>query len=111
MCDKIKAYLESLKVRHYAAGSVQRALDGLKVFERYLALRGVADLREVTRETLRDYQHWLLEQDYSVCTRQGFLSTLRGFFKHLVAIDAVFLDPCEGLVLCRAGPTGCPKPS
>ena len=101
MCDKMTAYLESLKVRHYAAGSVQRALDGLKVFERYLALRGVADLREVTRETLADYQHWLLEQDYSVCTRQGFLSTLRGFFKHLVAIDAVFLDPCEGLVLPR----------
>ena len=101
MRDTINAYLESLKVRHYAAGSLQRVLDGLKVFERYLALRGVADLREVTRATLADYQGWLLEQDYSVTTRQGQLSTLRGFFAHLVAVDAVFLNPCEGMVLPR----------
>lgn len=101
MRDTINAYLESLKVRHYAAGSLQRVLDGWKVFERYLALRGIGDLREVTRETLADYQSWLLEQDYSVTTRQGHLSTLRGFFAHLVAIDAVFLNPCEGMVLPR----------
>lgn len=101
MHDKTEVYLESLKVRHYAAGTVQRVLDGLKVFERYLALRGLADLREVTRETVADYQSWLLEQDYSVTTRQGHLSTLRGFFAHLVAVDVVFLNPCEGMVLPR----------
>jgi integrase/recombinase XerD len=101
MRDSINAHLESLKVRHYAAGSVQRVLDGLKVFERYLALRGIGDLREVTRAVIADYQGWLLDQSYSVTTRQGHLSSLRGFFARLVAIDAVFLNPCEGLVLPR----------
>jgi len=101
MRDSINGYLESLKVRHYAAASVQRVLDGLKVFECYLALRGLADLREVTRETVSDYQQWLFEQDYSVSTRQGYLSGIRGFFAHLVATDAVFLNPCDGMTLPR----------
>jgi integrase/recombinase XerD len=101
MRDKIDAYLESMKVRHYAPGSLQRALDGLKVFERYLALRGVSDVREVTRQTVTDYQSWLAKQDYSIATRQGFISTLRCFFAHLVAVDAVFLNPCEGVSLPR----------
>jgi integrase/recombinase XerD len=99
MRDKMDAYVESLRVRRYAAGSVQVALDIFKVFERYLALRGVTDVREITRPTISDYQQWLAEQDYSVTTRQRHLTVLRGFFAHLVAVDAMFLDPCEGLVL------------
>ena len=75
MCNESAAiYCESLKVRRYAPGSLQRrCVDGWTVFERYLASAALADLREVTRETLRDYQSWLLEQDYSVATVQGHL--------------------------------------
>lgn len=93
-------FLESLRVRGYAAASLKSYGGSLAVFFRFLASRGIDDIREAERETVRAYALELAQPGrYATQTRHVHLKTLRRFFEHLEAIDAVLLNPCLGLVL------------
>lgn len=94
------AFLESLRVRGYAATSLKSYGGSLSVFFRFLASRGIDDIREADRETVRAYALELAAPErYSTNTRHVHLKTLRRFFEHLEATDTVLLNPCLGLVL------------
>ena len=93
-----QTFLEALKILRYAPGTLERSRYGLNDFFSYLVERGVADVREVTRAHIQEYQSRSMQR-CSVTTVQGCLSTLRQFFKHLEKTDAILLSPCTGLVL------------
>jgi integrase/recombinase XerD len=98
MRKEIESYLESLRVRRYATATVQAHQLSLAIFERFLASRGVDDVRVVTREHIRDFQ---IEQTQrcSLATVHVRLIALRRFFEHLEKTDAVLINPCLGLKL------------
>ncbi|MGH8612588.1 MAG: tyrosine-type recombinase/integrase [Gammaproteobacteria bacterium] len=97
-----RSFLESLRVRAYALGTLKSYAESLSCFFRFLTGAGVADLREVTRETIHTYQQWLRGQPYTTWTRTARLQAVRRFCEHLEATDQVFLNPCAGLVLVQA---------
>lgn len=109
-----EAFLESLRIRSQAAATLQSRSDALSTFFLWLAGEEIDDVREVTREHIRCYQLWLMNHrpcgshrppgsHFTTHTVHMKLISLRRFFEHLVATDAVLLNPCLGMVLPKLG--------
>ena len=86
-------------MRCYSPATLASYDSSLGVFFEHLARMGLNDVREVSRQTVRDYQLWLRRQDYSPWTVTTRLQALRRFCEHLKAIDMVLVNPCNGLQL------------
>ena len=95
------AFLESLRVRRYAPATLATRAQSLAVFFTFCIGRGVADVREVTREHVRSFAAWLAAKAYTDHTRCAHLSALRAFFAHLERTDAILVNPCVDMVLPR----------
>ncbi len=93
------AFLESLRVRGQAPATLESRSQSLSTFFLWMAGEGVGDVREITREHLRAYQLWMKGQAFTTHTVHTKLASLRRFFEHLEATDAVLMNPCVGLVL------------
>ena len=98
-----QTFLEALKVRRYSVATLASYADSLGVFFEYLAKAGLDDVREVSRQTMRDYQLWLQRQDYSPWTIATRLQALRRFFEYLENADMILINPCAGLTLPKLG--------
>lgn len=94
-----RSFLESLRVRRFSPATRRSYAQSLDLFFRFLIGRGIEDVREVVRRTIRDYQTWLMGRGYTIWTVQARLIALRRFYEHLEKTDAVLLNPCAGLVL------------
>jgi len=93
------AFLEALKIRGFSPATIKSRHSSLSVFFAWLAGMGIADLREVNRQTVRNYQLWLLSRGHADTTVQVHLQALRRFFEHLEAADIVLVSPCDGIFL------------
>lgn len=92
-----EAYLESLRVRAFAAGTIRSHTTALLGF--FLAAR-LSDVREVTRDHVRAYAARLAaSRRLAVGTVRARLLALRAFFAWLEATDTILVNPCLGLVL------------
>jgi integrase/recombinase XerD len=96
-------FLEARKIRRASPATLKNWHGSLTVFFRYLAGQGVADVREVSRQTIKDYQLGLLAQDYTPMTVATRLQAVRRFFEHLEATDVILVNPCAGIPLPRQG--------
>lgn len=104
-----QSFVESLRVRSYAKGTLKNYDGALEVFFRFLSSTHVDglpvdglpidDLREVSRDTIGAYRAWLLGQSYTRWTVCSRLQGVRRFFEHLESTNAVLLNPCDGLLL------------
>ena len=94
-------YLESLRVRHYSAATVKSRAQSLRLFFAHLQTIGMADLREVSRQTIENFQRELLIR-HSVGTVRVAMAGVRHFFAHLENTGAILLDPCPGVPLPKA---------
>jgi integrase/recombinase XerD len=92
-------YLDALRVRHYSAHTVNAHDHCLHQFTAWLVTQGVADLREVNRATIEDYQRDLLSHYPVTATVRNYMGVLRGFFAHLENTDAILLNPTVGVPL------------
>lgn len=93
------AFLESLRVRGQSPATLKARSQSLSTFFLWMAGEGIEDVREITREHIRIYQLWLSLRSLSTQTLHVKLISLRRFFEHLEATDAVLLNPCVGLIL------------
>jgi integrase/recombinase XerD len=93
-----QTFLEALKILRYAPSTLEHRRWWLNDFFGYLVEIGVADVREVTRTHIQEYQSRFMSR-CCVTTVQSCLSTLRHFFKHLEKTDTILVSPCAGLVL------------
>jgi integrase/recombinase XerD len=100
--EACECFLESLKVRRYATGTVESRATALTGFLQFLAAEKIGDVRAVTRETIRRYQLHLLGRGLSEAARACYLTSLRRFFAHLEETDAILVNPCAGLVIPKA---------
>lgn len=99
MKKRMDDYLDALRVRHYSAHTVNAHDHCLRQFTAWLATQGVADLREVSRATIEDYQRDLLSHYPVTATVRNYMGVLRGFFAHLENADAILLNPTVGVPL------------
>jgi integrase/recombinase XerD len=97
------AFLESLKIRHCSPATIKSWHGSLTVFFGYMAAQGMADVRDVSRQTVKDYQLWLLAQEYTPMTVASRMQAVRRFFEHLEKTDAILVNPCPGIPLPRMG--------
>lgn len=98
-----RSFLDALRVRSYAPGTLYSHSDSISRFFTFLAKAGIEDVRGVTRDTIRNYQTWLMAQPWSPWTRITRLQGLKRFFEHLETTDAILVNPCLGLTLPRVG--------
>jgi site-specific recombinase XerD len=96
----LEDYLESLRVRHYSAGTLATRRQSLRIFFAYLKTTGQDDLREVSRQTIEDFQREMLHR-YGVMTARLHMANVRYFFAHLESADAILLNPCVSVPLPR----------
>jgi integrase/recombinase XerD len=87
------------RVQRLADATVAGRRHCLDMFFEHLAGIGVADIRAVTRQHIRDYQERLTNRNYSVATVHVHLIALRRLFDHLENADAILVNPCAGLRL------------
>ena len=93
------AFLESLRVRGQSPATLKARSQSLSTFFLWMAGEGIEDVREITREHMRAYGLWLRSQPFTTHTVHMKLISLRRFFEHLEATDAVLINPCVGLIL------------
>ena len=60
-------------------------------------------MRDVSRQTVKDYQLWLLGQNYTPMTVVSRMQALRRFFEYLETTDVILVNPCAGIPLPRLG--------
>ena len=94
----VSSFLEALRVQNYSVETIKSRSDSIRCFHRYLGRIGVEDLRRVTRQTIRDYQAWLMGC-YPIGTVLVRLVALRSFFNHLESTDQILINPCSRMVL------------
>jgi len=97
--DSVAAFIEALKVRRFSPATIKSRRASLTMFFGWLSGSGMADVRDVSRQTVRDYQLWLQGRGYAVPTVQVHLQALRRFFEHLETTDVILVNPCAGITL------------
>ncbi len=98
-----QSFLESLRVRSYSMATLKSYGRSLTVFFRFIRGSGINDVREVSRQTVREYQLWLAKSDYATCSVQSHLQTIKRFYEHLERTDTILINPCGSLVMPRLG--------
>jgi len=96
-------FLEALKIHRCSPATIKSRDGSLALFFRYLAGQDIADVRDVSRQTVKDYQLWSLGQDYTPMTVVSRMQALRRFFEHLETTDVILVNPCAGIPLPRLG--------
>jgi integrase/recombinase XerD len=92
----LAAFVERLKVLRYSPATLASREQSLRKFFHWLGEN--ADVRDVSKQTVRDFQEWLLGR-YTTNTAHVHLISLRRFFEHLEKTDALLVNPCEGVPL------------
>ena len=102
-------YLESLRCATTRRRPSHCRQQSLRQSLNLSAASGVADLREVSRQTIRDYQAGAHAPATPLHTRAcPSHQSLRRFFAHLENTDAILLNPSVGVPLPNV-PAACPS--
>ena len=100
LAEHLAAFMERLKVLRYSPATLVSREHSVRRFFQWSSERGLHDVRDVTKQTVRDFQEWLLNR-YTTHTAHVHLISLRRFFEHLEKTDALLVNPCEGVPLPR----------
>ncbi len=95
----LASFVEAMKVRRFSPATLASYQGSLAAFFNYLRSTGIDDVREVSRQTIADYQLWLAGKPYTDWTRVARLQAVRRFFEHLEKTDALLVNPCAGMML------------
>ena len=88
----LEAHLEMLHVRHYSAATLKSHRHTLETFWRHLQGVGIGDWRDVSRDTIADYQRELLRH-YTPGTVRVHIGALRSLFVQLENSGAILVNP------------------
>ncbi|MEM9446750.1 MAG: site-specific tyrosine recombinase XerC [Verrucomicrobiota bacterium] len=100
-------YLEHLKVRNYTDQTVYSKAKTLRQFRYYCEELGITQARQVTRETILNYQSHLYHykkadgKGLSVGTQKSWLSMVRSFFGWLTREEHISHNPTANIEMPR----------
>jgi integrase/recombinase XerD len=77
----------------------------LNSFDDFLQARAIGDLKQIDRATIRAYISWCRKKRISSRSISRRISTLRGFFRFLLAEEFIVSDPTSQIVHPRQGRT------
>ena len=102
-----ETWLEALRSRNYAEGTLEERAYSLKVFLAWTAERDVTRAGEVTRPILEAYQRWLYRytqpggRPLSWSTQRQRIGCLRDFFRWVTRQNVILHNPASELELPR----------
>ncbi|MFZ2806267.1 MAG: tyrosine-type recombinase/integrase [Desulfosalsimonadaceae bacterium] len=98
----ITEFKHRLRARGYAETTIEIYRKNLDQFAAYLAGRGLADLKKVTRQTIADYQETVMAGSNAMETKALKIRSVKRLFEYLEETHQLLVNPCEGIVeTCR----------
>ena len=95
---------QHLQARGYADKTITCYRKALKSFTRYLADRGMTDLRQVRHQEILEYQAAVMAESVAMETKAQKLRAVKRLFEYLNQTHQLLLNPAEGIVeTCRKG--------
>lgn len=101
--DLLFGFREHLRVKHYSPMSIKSYSQHLQGLFGYLEAQGIADIRQVTRAMLKDYQLQITEQrdqngkGYTIATIAIKIRAVKRFFAYLEETNQILVNPAEYL--------------
>ncbi len=99
--DLLFAFIEHMKVRNYAKATLTGYTRYLRQFLDYLRAIDITDLKQVTRDTLTDYQVKLIGfrdeggKGYTIATVSIKIRAIKRFFEYLESSNQILINPAE----------------
>ncbi len=90
-------FIKSLQERNSSAATIRAYRTDLKLWSRYLARKAIHDPKTIDKFTVRGYLTTLKDQRLKNTTFLRKLSSLRSFFKHLVAMEHLSINPAANI--------------
>ena len=91
-------YLRELEMQGFSPSTIKTRGFNLKSFSRFCSSFNLALATEISEGSLDDYLHFLKEEKgLQPCSVKNHLETLRSFFKWLVEINELLLNPASRL--------------
>lgn len=98
----IAEFKHQLKVKGYAPATIDSYRKNLDQFTAWLTGKNIADLRQVTRQVILDYQTHVMAQPLAMETRALKIRAVKRLFEYLEDSHQLLVNPTEGIVeTCR----------
>lgn len=94
----IAEYKNHLKVRGYAQSTVACYSRGIDLFGKYLQEENITDLRQVTRQTILNYQARIMERPIEMESKALEIRPVKRLFEYLMDNNNLLINPAEGIV-------------
>ena len=102
MQEVFKKYIEYLRVERNASPyTVRNYTASLMEFFHYVKEKGIVSLRDVTKQTLRDYLSYLMQKGFAKSSIARRLSAIRSFYRYLLREEMIPLNPAATTVSPR----------
>lgn len=91
-----------LKTMGYAKATIEGYRKNLDQFTAYLTGRNIDDMKQVTRQTIADYQEHVMAGDNAMETKALKIRAVKRLFEYLEETHQLLVNPTEGIVeTCR----------
>lgn len=97
----LMAFLEYLKIKHYAPSSMDSYSYWLSNFFIYIEQNNKI-LKEIAKEDILKYEASLKQRGYAAATIEHVLCSIRIFFDYLEETFYILINPLEGLLLHKS---------
>jgi integrase/recombinase XerD len=98
----VTEFKHQLKTRGYAKATIEGYRKNLDQFTTYLTGRNIDDMKQVTRQTIADYQEYVMGGDNAVETKALKIRAVKRLFEYLEETHQLLINPTEGIVeTCR----------
>lgn len=98
----IEEYIKQMQVLNYAKRTIELYTWSLTCFSEYLALINITNLRQVTRNTIYDYQAIITDELIAPETRAIKIRAVKRLFEYLTENHRLLINPTDGIVeICR----------
>ncbi len=91
----IKKYLKHLHAKGFAEETVNSYKRNLNLFETYLKVKRISDIRKVNKQIILDYHAQVMESDRSQGTKIIKIKVVKQLFKHLTETNLLLINPSE----------------
>jgi integrase/recombinase XerD len=102
MLKTVTEYKLQLQTRGYAKGTIEGYRKRLDQFTEWLTDRSISDIKQITRQTIADYQEHVMNQDNAMETKALKIRAVKRLFEYLEETHQLLVNPTEGIVeTCR----------
>ncbi len=96
----INKFLKHLRSSGYAKNTLEGYTKGIMAFRRFLEQLGVEEIKQVSEETIKQYQLILVNSPIAPETRALKIRPVKRLFEYLVQINYLLINPADNIVEC-----------